>query len=170
MKRTHTPWLVGALLVTFMVVKYFYEGIGAARNLQEIATQELALVQGKCTNPENIDRWLLQQSWFYDEQFTQLAGAFGQSSFSLYERGGKIGQRTEGAFCIAGNDLVVRYFKTRHVPVDFEFRSLSDWTIKLGTKLEPAGDDRYSVQELTSKRMVLSFASDGREHVFYRKH
>ncbi len=169
MKRRYTQWALGAALLIFLAAKMLYDGIGAARTMEEIAEQELRLLRGKCAGVETIDRWLLQQSWFHDEHFTELAGAFGQYSFSLYERGGAKQQRTEGAFCIAGNDLVVRYFKTNHVPVALEFRSFSDWIIKFGTKLEPVGEDLYSVGELTQKRMVLRFASDGSEHVFYRR-
>ena len=169
MKARRVPWAIAAALVLFFAAKITYDALGAARTTAEVAALESRLVHGKCIANEAIDRWLLQQSWFYDEEFTDLAGTFGQFTFGMYERGSAKQVQTEGAFCIAGSDLVVSYFKTHHVPGALEFRSFSDWTIKFGTKIERLGEDVYAVHELTKRRMVLQFSSDGREHVFYRK-
>ena len=166
MKRRLLPWIASAVLVALVATIIVWEGFGAARTMKEIAAQELELVDGKCTQSESVDRWLLQQSWFYDEHFTELAGAFGQSSFILHERGNAKRKPVEGAFCINGKDLVVRYFDRRAVPIRFR---LSELAIDFGTKLVPLGEDTYTVRELTKERMVLVSASNGRDHVFHRK-
>ena len=159
------PVVVVTLLFVAAAV-LFLDSLGASRTIEEIAAEEAKLVDGKCSHPELIDRWLLQQSWFHDERFTKLAGAFGQSSFGLYQEGGMGQEPLEGAFCIDGNNLVVRYFKRRYVPVGLRPGAL---TIEFGTKLHAMGEDTYVVQELTEERLVLTFASDGLDHVFYRK-
>ena len=61
---------------------------------------------------------------------------------------------------------MVRYYERRFFPVRLRWSELA---VDLGTKLVPLGEDVYSVRELTRERMVLAFASDGREHVLYRK-
>jgi hypothetical protein len=166
MKRRHLPWIATAILVVLVGAIIVWENLGAARTMEEIAAQELQLVRAKCTQPESVDRWLLQQSWFYDQHFTELAGGFGQSSFSLYEKGDAKRKPVEGAFCINGNTLVVRYFNRRAVPIKLR---LNDLAVDFGTKLVALGEDTYTVRELTKKRMVLMFASDGHDHEFYRK-
>jgi hypothetical protein len=171
MKPNYLKWIVLAAFVIFLLSKCVYDGINAVNvdSIKDSMEQESRLVEGKCTKSEMINRWLLQQSWFYDEQYTDLAGAFGQVSFGMFNKGNPKKEYIQGAFCIAGNNLIVRYYETSAVPNSFEFRSLSDWTIKFGSKIKPLGEDIYKVQELTEKRMTLRFQSDGNEHVFYRK-
>ena len=56
---------------------------------------------------------MLQQSWFYDPEFNQLAGAFGKNNFSLNEQRSDFKIRDEGAFCISGKNLYVTYYQTK---------------------------------------------------------
>lgn len=171
MKAKYLALAISAVLVSFLVARYFYDenSPAVARSIEATLEQEARLVQGRCTKTEEIDRWLLQQSWFYDQQFTDVAGAFGQSSFGMFERGNPKHSLIEGAFCIEGRNLFVRYFKEYYIPSGFEFRSPSDWAIKYSSKLVPLEEDVFAVQELSKKRMILKFVSDGSEHVFYRR-
>lgn len=155
-----------AVVLVLLAAYVVWNAMTAARTPDEVASREADLVQGRCTESEAIDRWLLQQSWFYDQAFTRLAGAFGQSSFSLYKNGDTTKPPLEGAFCINGSDLIVRYYERHFVPVMVRPSKLS---VEFGTKLTPLGQDIYRVKELTKDRMVLNFESDGLEHVFYRK-
>ena len=125
----------------------------------------MSLVAGRCGKAEAIDRWLLQQSWFHDQAFTRLGGAFGQTSFTIYGEQ-DTSKEVEGPFCISGTDLMVRYYSRRFVPVKV---SLSQLSVSFGVELIPLSEDVYSVCELTKDEMILVFASDGQEHAFYRK-
>ena len=159
--------IVAATVALVLLSAYVaWNAMTAARTFEEEISREADLVQGQCTESETIDRWLLQQSWFYDQAFTSLAGAFGQSSFSLYKNGDTTQPPLQGAFCINGNDLIVRYYKRYFVPVMVRPSKLS---VEFGTKLKPLGQDIYRVKELNKHRMVLNFESDGLEHVFYRR-
>lgn len=171
MRAKYLAWAISSVLVTFLVAKCAYDEISPAEatNIEKELEQEAKLVQGKCTKNEMIDRWLLQQSWFYDQQFTDVAGAFGQSSFGMFESGNPKQNLREGVFCIEGRNLFVRYFKRYYFPSGFEFRSPSNWTVKFSSWLVPLEEDVFTVQELTREHMILKFASDGDEHVFYRR-
>jgi hypothetical protein len=61
---------------------------------------------------------------------------------------------------------MVRYYDRQFVPVS---ATLSPFSVTFGTKLAPLGQDVFAVQELTDEKIVLEFASDGRNHVYYRK-
>jgi hypothetical protein len=158
MKDKSLRWVIPLALLLIGVAFLVYESKGAVPAGQDLSSHELSLVSARCTKAESLDRSLLQQSWFHDPAFTRLGGAFGQTSFSL--------DRKEGAFCISGTDLMVRYYERRFVPIRVR---LSELAIDFGTKLVPLGEDVYSVRELTKDKMVLTFATDGREHVYYRK-
>ena len=82
----NVQWIVFLCFILIIAGKYTYDGITSIDPSDPSArtTFEQKLVEGKCTEEEQINRWLLQQSWFYDPEFTQLAGAFGQNGFSLY--------------------------------------------------------------------------------------
>lgn len=166
MKTGSLTWIATALVLTIAAAFLLWDGSDAARSMVEIAALEAKLIEGKCTQRETVDRWLLQQSWFHDQDFRELAGAFGQYSFSMYERGAPEKYPLEGAYCINGPNLVVQYFDRRFVPVRLR---VTDMAVDFGTKLKPLGTDTFGVRELTRERMILRFASDGRDHVFYRK-
>ena len=153
-------------IATIFLAYLLWDARGATRNTEEIAALEKRLVHAKCTQPEMVDRHLLQQSWFHDENFSELAGAFGQFTFSLYERGTAEPSPLEGAYCIEGKILHVRYFERSYVPVRIR---PTEMAIEFGTTLKPLGEDMITVRELNNERMVLSFNSDGSERVFYRK-
>src|SRR5882672_7721078 len=166
MKTRTLTWIATALVLTISAAFLLWDGSDAARSMVEIAALEAKLIEGKCAQRETVDRWLLQQSWFHDQDFRELAGAFGQYSFSMYERGAPTKNPIEGAYCISGTNLVVRYFDRRFVPVRLR---VSDLAVDFGTRLKPLGADTFEVRELTKERMLLRFASDERDHVFYRK-
>lgn len=155
--------VVVLLLIATPVLLLMRLSHGVARNREEISALEAAL-KPQCTNAESVDRWLLQQSWFHDPGFAKLAAMFGQDTFSLHEEGDPA-KSVEGAFCIDGKKLVVRYFQRDFVPISVRF----PFRIEFGTRLEPLGEDSFVVQELTKERMTLMVASDRQEHVFYRK-
>lgn len=167
MKTRTLTWIVTALVLTISAAFLLCDASDAARSVAEVAALEAKLVEGKCTQRETVNRWLLQQSWFHDQDFKELAGGFGQYSFSMYERDAPTKNPIEGAYCISGTALVVRYFDRSFVPVRLR---VSDLAVDFGTKLKPLGDDTFEIRELTKERMVLRFASDERDHVFYRKH
>jgi hypothetical protein len=159
-------WFIFITAVLCIVFCLFWDGRNAYRSVEQIAAAQSSLVEEACSGQETIDRWLLQQSWFYDEEFSELAGAFGQYSFSLYERDSSLNEMIEGVFCIDGNRLKVKYFESRFVPVTIDF---SERTINFGQKFKVVGDDLFTVIELTEKMMLIEYASDGETHVFYRK-
>lgn len=84
MTQSYLKWILFAALLITLVAKYIYEGSNAL-SFEEVMAEGSRLVEGKCKKDENVDRWLLQQTWFYDEQFSDLAGAFDQVSFSFYK-------------------------------------------------------------------------------------
>lgn len=158
-------WSVLAAGVLLAVAYLVYQRQGAIALDADMTVHASSLVAHRCEKSEAVDRRLLQQSWFHDAEFTRLAGAFGRTSFSLYDTQTP-SDAIEGAFCVDGTDLMVRYFERQPVPMKVSVDPLS---VSYGFKLRPLGEDIYSVRELTESRMILTFASDGREHVFYRK-
>lgn len=153
------------LLAVVIVAYVLHERQGAIPPGADESPYHLSLVSGRCTEPESVDRRLLQQTWFHDQQFTQLAGIFGQTSFTLYAPGEMIAN-TEGAYCIVGDTLHVRYYERVFVPVGADLSRLS---VTFGARLNPMETDSFVVRDLTGHRLRLAFSSDGREHVFYRK-
>ena len=158
--------LLTAVIAVLLVAYLLWDSRGATRNPNEITKLEMNFVKGRCTQPEMINRHFLQQSWFHDSNFSELAGAFGQYSFSLYQQDNFDSTPIEGAFCIEGKNLHVRYYKRHFVPISM---NISELSIQFGTKLKALSEDTFTVKELNKKRMVLLFSSDGNEHVFYRK-
>ncbi|MCJ8305126.1 hypothetical protein [Shewanella sp.] len=156
-------WILTSVIILVLVATYWFDGF----NREEIVESEL--VAGMCQKEEKLDRWLLQQTWFHSEQFSKIAMVFDHVGFSLYKKDEPIGDRVDGAFCINGNDLIVRYYKTSFVPNSFEFSSFSDWSIKLGRKTKPLGEDIFTVNELTKNKITIRLKNDNREYVFYRK-
>jgi len=166
MKSWLVPLIGGATLMAAAAAVFLWTSTTALRTPEEEAARELELVRGRCVGAESVDRWLLQQSWYYDQAFHNLAGAFGQSSFSWYKDGDLTQAATDGAFCISGSDLMVTYYERQFVPIGAKPSTL---TVEFGMRLKPLGKDTYRVKELNEHRMVLVFESDGREHVFFRK-
>src|SRR5690606_31195625 len=125
-------------LILIISGKYLYDGITSIDPSDQSARTALEqkFIEGKCVEGEQINRWLLQQSWFYDPEFTQLAGAFGQNSFSLYEKGDDFKLKNEGAFCISGKNLYVTYYQSKWVPRKISFKEDSILSIKMGLKME----------------------------------
>ncbi len=160
----HVLWI--AVIVVLFIAYLLWDSRGVTRNPNEITEIEMNLVKGRCTQAEMINRHFLQQSWFHDNNYSELAGAFGQYSFSLYQQENTNSTPIEGAFCIEGKNLRVRYYKRRFVPVSI---NISEWSIQFDAKLKALREDTFTVKELNQKRMVLLFSSDGNEHVFYRK-
>jgi hypothetical protein len=142
--KVGAPLALVAIAAAFLI----YQSKGALPSGQDLYAHELSLVSARCTKAESVDRWLLQQSWFHDPGFTQLAGAFGQTSFTLFQVGTPT-KETEGAFCISGNDLMVRYYERRFVPIRIRPSKMS---IEFGTKLVPLGEDVYSVRASSQKK------------------
>jgi hypothetical protein len=169
MSRHDKRWYaLGAVIAgTVALVVWFgvFREKDPALSPEALSAQERDFVAGRCTRAEAVDRWLLQQSWFYDESFTQSAGAFGQSSFMFFDTESPT-TNVEGAFCIDATELKVRYYERQYIPTDI---SLSKRSVSFGSRLAPLGEDVFSVRELTTRRLVLTFASDGKNHTFYRK-
>ncbi len=155
-----------AASIILLSLYLLWNNYSAMRSPEEIARAEIDLVKDRCLQPEAVDRDLLQQSWFYDREYTRLAGAFAQHSFSLYDPQDTDSMPTTGAFCIDGSKLHVKYYKTHPVPVSINIFKLR---VQLGTKLKPLAEDTFMVKELDAKHMVLFFSSDSKEHRFYRK-
>ncbi|MGB1800513.1 MAG: hypothetical protein ACPHLK_06755 [Gammaproteobacteria bacterium] len=162
-----SKYLLGNAIVLLLFFLYFlWDARGASQNSQEITEMEISLIRGKCSGTEQINRNLLQQSWFYDEKFNELAGAFGTYGFTLYEQNSEDNKRKEGSFCIEGNNLYVRYFDRRFVPVKVR---LFEGVIEYGTKIKPLDEDLFTIKELNKDIMVILIRSDGKEKAFYRK-
>ena len=165
----NTRFIYWATLLTVILVAgavLVYQGRNALPAGADTSELEESFVSGRCEKAEEVDRWLLQQTWFHDPAFASLAGVFGNHSFGLYDQHDPLNE-VEGAFCIDGNDLMVRYYERSFVPVAADLTKLS---VKFGVKLSPMHKDVFTVRELSKDKMVLVFASDSREHVFYRKH
>lgn len=96
----HTQWIVFLCFILIISGKYLYDGITSIEpsDRSAVIAQEQKFIEGKCAGEEQIDRWLLQQSWFYDPEFKELAGTFGQNSFSLYQKSKGFKLKSEGRF------------------------------------------------------------------------
>jgi hypothetical protein len=164
-------WLVACLVaLAALVVGGFYWQARGAHSPDEQRAIVDALSQGQqCTQPEEIERSLLQQTWFHDEASTRVAGLFGQTSFGLYSGDARTLMETEGAFCISGRELRVRYYEKQHVPISITLGDPHGIRIEFGAKIIPLGTDRLTVIELTDKHMLLRFESDGSDRSFYRR-
>ena len=115
--------------------------------------QDLALVEGRCSEPEGLDRRLLQQTWFASQAHQDIAMVFGQSSFSMYDGAESSKLSVEGAFCIEGNTLQVRYFETTFVPTEIGFGE-----IRFGRTVRPLQEG--SIQITKIDRNEMSFVRD----------
>lgn len=158
-----------ALVFTVLAVvccTYFFFSRQATTDPELIVEAVKELASGMCQEPEGLNRHLLQQTWFNDSNYTQVAGAFGQHSFSLYQQSATEQLHVEGAYCIEGNTLRVKYFNRRFVPIGI---NLTEMYISFGAKLVPKGKDSITVKELDQNHMVLLFASDNSEHVLFKK-
>lgn len=168
-------WMVslGSLLLMLLLALVFgwfaWQTRGATTSLDEERAIVDALSKGRCTEPDEVDRWLLQQSWFHDAAATRLAGIFGSSSFGLYNDDDLQPLETHAAFCISGREMRVRYYERQPVPISIGWGDPHGIEIKFGTRVVPGGSDRIAVRELTYEHMLLHFESDGRERRFYRR-
>lgn len=159
--------ILAFLLVLIIYILYLYlNSLGAIEDPMRLREIEAALVRDKCNKPELIDRHLLQQSWFYDNEYSELAGAFGQWGFSLYEQAGETLDYIQGTYCIEGKKLYVKYYKLKFVPIRIKFKEAK---IEYGAKLKILGEDIFITEELNNKKMVLTFLSDKNTRTFYRK-
>ena len=131
--------------------------------------QDKELINSKCSKPEEINRLLLQQTWFHTEKFRNVSMVFGHYSFSYYKTPGDINNNTEGSFCINGKDLNVQYYKTTYLPNDVSFNSDSIVSISFGGNIYPLSTDTLSLIELTDKLLTIKINSNNETHTFYRK-
>jgi hypothetical protein len=164
-------WLLASIIVlaALIVGGYCWQARGAhPLDEQRVIIDSLSQEQ-RCTEPEEIERSLLQQTWFHDEASTRVAGLFGQTSFGLYSGDEQTPVETHGAFCISGKELRVRYYERQHVPISMAFGDPHGITIKFGAKIIPLEPDRISVLELTDRHMLLRFESGGSDRRFYRR-
>ncbi len=123
----------------------------------------LSLVNNRCSGPEGIDRRLLQQSWFYTENFQDIAVVFGQASFSLHEPR-EFSTLKEGAYCIEGSTLQVQYFTTEFVPTNFDFGELT-----FSPKISRENTGKIVITRLDSNEMSF-ILDEGEEQTVYRKY
>ncbi len=140
-----------------------------ANSIEDRIAQEKYLTEGMCCNPEEVDRHLLQQTWFHSENFENVAMVFGQYSFSYYKTPGDFENHTEGAFCIDRKDLKIKYFKTTFQPNGIEFNKDSIITIKFGAKIKPLATDILKIIKLTTKKLAIKIHSTNEEQTFYRR-
>ena len=167
----YIQWIIFLCFILIIAGKYTYDGITSIDPSDPSARTnfEQKLVEGKCTEEEQINRWLLQQSWFYDPEFNQLAGAFGQNNFSIYEKSNDFKLKNEGVFCISGENLYVTYYQTKYVPKKISFKEDSVFSIKMGTKLKRLNDEIINVRKIDENKIKLFFQNENKEYVFYRK-
>lgn len=125
------------------------------------------LVQDRCTENGAIDRRLLQQTWYDSKEFLNFAMIFDSVSFSITDKP-KLEGRIDGAFCINGNDLMVRYYRTNFIPNKVNM-SKNNLNVKMATQLKLQGKETITVKEITSDKMILKFHSTGEERTLYRK-
>lgn len=167
----YAQWIVFLVLMLIISGKYLYDGITSIDPSDRSARTALEqkLIEGKCKEKEQINRWLLQQSWFYNPEYTQIAGAFGQNSFSLYEKSNDFKLKNEGAFCVSGKSLYVTYYQSKWVPRKISFKENTVLSIKMGLKLKKLNDEIINVEEIDEKKIKLFFKNENKEYVFYRK-
>lgn len=156
-------------VLTVTLALYFYSN----KSISGDSISEEKALEGVCTKPEKIDRWLLQQSWFYDSGHKNIAGAFGQTSFSLYPKNKKSDSKhkkeLEALFCIDGNELNIIYYETKFHPNSISFGNGSIVSVSFGRKLKLLGEDVVQVTGLTEEKMTLVFENRGTKYELYRK-
>ena len=82
------------LVTTFAIAHETPEELVKGNNLR--ADFEQKLIEGKCSGKEEINRQLLQQSWFFNESKTDHGIIFGKTGFSDYS----ITPYPSAAYCI----------------------------------------------------------------------
>ena len=159
------------LLPVLTVASAFY--LYSNKSISGDPISEEKALEGICTKPEKIDRWLLQQSWFYDSNYENIAGAFGQTSFSLYPENKKPDSKhkkeLEALFCINGSELNIIYYETKFSPNSISFGNGSIVSVGFGRKLKLFSNDVVQVTGLTEKKMTLFFEGSGKQYELYRK-
>ena len=127
------------------------------------------LVKHRCIEDELVDRQLLQQTWYYSQDFYNFSYVFGQTSFSLYED--KLDQGLtdlKGAYCIEGNNIHVRYFKKEFIPGSADINK-ERVGVRFNEKLSLLNEETIQVVSLDRNKMTLKFLSENKEKSFYRK-
>ena len=135
-----------------------------------IYLQQKSMLEGLCepSSTEGVDRWLLQQSWFHDSSFQEIAGAFGDVAFTLYIQGSNSEEKVEGVYCIEGDTLKVQFYETRRKLQCFDLNS-NGLSMQYEGRLKPKEKESIRIVSLDKKQMVLYFESQNREQRLYRK-
>ena len=136
---------------------------GAAASI----AQYQKLVDGRCSGSEAVNRSHLQQTWFDTPDYSNVAMAFGQYSFSTYGSGALGENREEGAFCIEDKTLEVVYLQ-----LEFKFSwgdLFSKFELSWKGRREPLTDGKITILHLDAKVLRLRIEENGVEKTFYRK-
>jgi len=171
MSFSYLKWAL-PLLVVVGYAAYVFTGTFAAVDSNDrdaVRMQELRLVENKCHGAEALNRWHLQQTWFYSPDAQEIAMVFGDVGFHYFQRETSAQDVIEGAYCVEGTKLVVQYFGADYVPISIGFESLLSWRISFGRKITPTGADTINVKKLNEEILTIVFESSGHEVTFYRK-
>ncbi len=134
---------------------------------QRTIIQEYELIRDKCTGPENLDRELLQQTWFHDVELTDRAGMIGLVSYNINEPGESIKPWFRGAFCIEGDYLYTVSFERSFEPSEPRRNERGNWVREYVRTLTPVSEGRVMVNHLDEHKLILKFP-DHPAVTFYR--
>ena len=118
--------------------------------------QDRELSEGKCKTTGQVNRQLLQQTWFFDEEKTDFGMIFDYYSFSDYSKP----EQTNVSFCIDGKSLIATQYY--FVP---DFSVNSD---KIVSKLHAFPSVEMNVETLTENKIVFRFPASKETLTLYR--
>lgn len=132
--------------------------------------QQTALIEGLCEvdSKENVNRLHLQQPWFYDDSFQEIAGIFGNVALTLYTKGSEGQEKVEGAYCIEEGVLNVQFYGTKQKLKSFDIGS-NGFSRQYRSRLKPKEKESISIVSLDEQQMVLYFQAQKREEHYFRK-
>ena len=175
MSRKHQ---ITVVLVSFFLMGIYTVWIELSKSSNEehipkenaVYLQQKAMIDGLCSvdSKENINRWHLQQSWFYDAEFQEIAGVFGNVAFSLYINGSNGEEKIEAAYCIEEKVLKVQFYETQQKLKSFNFNA-DGFSMQYRSRLKVKEQESIRVVSLDEKQMILYFENQKREQRFFRK-
>ena len=156
--------LLGAitlLVITQSIVAHeLPDGLVKNSDLDAISDFEQAIIKDKCSSGEEINRYHLQQNWFFNESKTDHGMIFGQTGFADYS----ISPNLHAAYCIEKDMLIASYY---HFSPSY---SINGERISEGElfKYRSIPAIRIQIKTLTQNRMVLFFVESKEELILYR--
>lgn len=127
---------------------------------QRTIIQEYQLIRDKCRGSENVNRELLQQTWFYDTELTDRAGKFGLVSYNLNEPGESIKPWFRGAFCIEDDLLHTVFYERTFEPTEPRRDENGKWIREYVRTLTAKGEGKIQIHHLDEHKLVLEYPNN----------